>query len=67
MVFQVKVELIDNQEFLKVSNYNHSIRIPLTAEFKAEIDAILDAPMDTSKRAQDINGTEVTILKAYAN
>lgn len=33
-VIPVKVEMIDNQEVLTVSNYNHSIQIPLTAESK---------------------------------
>lgn len=40
-VIPVKVEMIDNQEVLTVSNYNHSIQIPLTAESKAEIDSPL--------------------------
>ena len=62
-VIPVKVELIDNQEVLTVSNYNHSIRIPLTAETKAEIDALLDAPVGTSKRLKDINGAEVSMMK----
>ena len=39
-VIPVKVEMIDSQEVLTVSNYNHSIQIPLTAESKAEIDAL---------------------------
>lgn len=59
-VIPVKVEMIDNQEVLTVSNYNHSIRIPLTTESKAEIDAILEAPVCTSKRLKDINGTDVS-------
>lgn len=63
----VKVELIDNQEVLTVSNYNHSIQIPLTAETKAEIDTILDAPVGTSKRVKDVNGAEVSIMKVTAN
>ena len=66
-IIPVKVELINNQEVVTVSNYNHSIQIPLTAETKAEIDALLDAPMGTSKRVPDINGAEVTILKVSAN
>lgn len=66
-VIPVKVEMIDNQEVLTVSNYNHSIQIPLTAESKAEIDAILDAPVGTSKRLKDINGADVTIMKVFAN
>ena len=66
-IIPVKVELINNQEVLTVSNYNHAIQIPLTAESKAEIDTILDAPMGTSKRVPDINGAEVTILKVSAN
>lgn len=49
-VIPVKVEMIDNQEVLTVSNYNHVIQIPLTEETKAEIDALLDAPVGTSKR-----------------
>ena len=59
-VIPVKVEMIDNQEVLTVSNYNHSIQIPLTEETKAEIDAILEAPVGTSKRLKDINGTDVS-------
>lgn len=59
-VIPVKVEMIDNQEVLTVSNYNHSIQIHLTAESKAEIDAILEAPVGTSKRLKDINGTDVS-------
>ena len=66
-VIPVKVEMIDNQEVLTVSNYNHTIQIPLTAESKAEIDTILDAPTGTSKRVPDISGAEVTILKVSAN
>lgn len=49
-VIPVKVEMIDNQDVLTVSNYNHAIQIPLTAESKAEIDALLEASMDTTKR-----------------
>lgn len=49
-VIPVKVEMIDNQEVLTVSSYNHSIQIPLTAETKVEIDVILGAPVGTSKR-----------------
>jgi len=49
-VIPVKVEMIDNQEVLTVSSYNHSIQIPLTAESKTEIDALLDTPVGTSKR-----------------
>lgn len=48
-VIPVKVEMIDNQEVLTVSNYNHVIQIPLTEETKAEIYALLDAPVGTSK------------------
>jgi len=44
-VIPVKVEMIDNQEVLTVSNYNHSIQIPLTAETKAEIDAFLEVQL----------------------
>ena len=66
-IIPVKVELINNQEVLTVSNYNHAIQIPLTAESKAEIDTILDAPMGTSKRVKDINGAEVSIMKVIAN
>ena len=66
-VIPVKVEMIDNQEVLTVSNYNHSIQIPLTAESKAEIDALLDAPMGTTKKVKDINGAEVSIMKVTAN
>lgn len=66
-VIPVKVEMIDNQEVLTVSNYNHSIQIPLTAESKAEIDALLDAPVGTSKRLKEINGADVSIMKVTAN
>jgi len=66
-VIPVKVEMIDNQEVLTVSNYNHSIQIPLTAETKAEIDALLEAPVGTSIRVKDINGAEVGIMKVTAN
>ncbi len=66
-VIPVKVEMIDNQEVLTVSNYNHSIQIPLTAETKAEIDALLDAAMGTTKKVKDINGADVSIMKVTAN
>lgn len=66
-VIPVKVEMIDNQEVLTVSNYNHSIQIPLTAESKAEIDALLEAPVGASKRVKDISGAEVSIMKVTAN
>ena len=66
-VIPVKVEMIDNQEVLTVSNYNHSIQIPLTAESKAEIDALLEAPVGASKRVKDISGAEVSIVKVAAN
>ena len=66
-VIPVKVEMIDNQEVLTVSNYNHSIQIPLTAETKAEIDDLLDAPMGTTKKVKDINGAEVSMMKVTAN
>ena len=66
-VIPVKVEMIDNQEVLTVSNYNHSIQIPLTAESKAEVDAILEAPKSTSKRVKDVNGADVTIMKVTVN
>jgi hypothetical protein len=66
-VIPVKVEMIDNQEVLTVSNYNHSIQIPLTAESKAEIDAILDAPVGTSTRVKDINGADVSMMKVSKN
>jgi hypothetical protein len=66
-VIPVTVEMIDNQEVLTVSNYNHSIQIPLTAESKAEIDALLEAPVGTSKRLKDINGADVSIMKVTAN
>lgn len=66
-VIPVKVEMIDNQEVLTVSNYNHSIRIPLTTESKAEIDALLEAPVGTSKRVKDINGADVSMMKITMN
>lgn len=66
-VIPVKVELIDNQEVLTVSNYNHSIQIPLTAESKAEIDVLLEAAMGTTKKVKDINGAEVSMMKVTAN
>ena len=66
-VIPVKVEMIDNQEVLTVSSYNHSIQIPLTTESKAEIDALLDAPAGTSKRVKDINGAVVSMMKVTAN
>ncbi len=66
-VIPVKVEMIDNQEVLTVSSYNHSIQIPLTAESKAEIDALLEAPVGASKRVKDISGAEVSIMKVAAN
>jgi hypothetical protein len=50
-VILAKIEVIDNQEVLTVSNYNHSIQIPLTVESKAEIDALLEAPVGRSLRA----------------
>jgi hypothetical protein len=59
--------MIDNQEVLTVSSYNHSIQIPLTAESKAEIDALLEAPVGASKRVKDISGAEVSIMKVAAN
>lgn len=49
-VIPVKVEMIDNQEVLTVSDDNDTLRIPLTEESKADIDALLDAPVGTSKR-----------------
>ena len=66
-VIPVKVEMIDNQEVLTVSSYNHSIQIPLTAESKAEIDALLEAPMGASKRVKDISGTDVSLMKVTVN
>lgn len=66
-VIPVKVEMIDNQEVLTVSSYNHSIQIPLNAESKAEIDALLEAPVGASKRVKDISGAEVSIMKVTAN
>ena len=66
-VIPVKVEMIDNQEVLTVSNYNHSIQIPLTAESKAEIDALLEAPVGASKGVKDINGFDVSMMKVTAN
>lgn len=59
--------MIDNQEVLAVSNYNHSIKIPLAEETKAEIDALLAAPVGTTKKVKDINGTDVSIMKVTAN
>ena len=66
-VIPVKVEMIDNQEVLTVSSYNHSIQIPLTAESKAEIDALLEAPEGASKGVKDINGFDVSMMKVTAN
>jgi len=66
-VIPVKVEMIDNQEVLTVSNYNHAIRIPLTTESKSEIDALLEAPVGTSIRVKDINGAKVSMMKVTAN
>ena len=66
-VIPVQVEMIDNQEVLTVSIYNHSIQIPLTAESKAEIDALLEAAMGTTKKVKDINGAEVSMMKVTAN
>lgn len=66
-VIPVKVEMIDNQEVLTVSNYNHSIQIPLTAESKDEIDVLLEASMGTTKKVKDINGAEVSMMKVTAN
>jgi hypothetical protein len=66
-VIPVKVEMIDNQEVLTVSNYNHSIQIPLTTESKAEIDALLEAPEGTSKKVKDINGSDVSMMKVTVN
>lgn len=66
-IIPVKVELINNQEVLTVSSYNHSIQIPLTAESKVEIDALLEAPVGASKRVKDISGAEVSIMKVTAN
>ena len=66
-VIPVKVEMIDNQEVLSVSSYNHSIQIPLTAESKAEIGALLEAAMGTIKKVKDINGAEVSMMKVTAN
>ena len=66
-VIPVKVERIDNQEVLTVSNYNHAIQIPLTSETKAEINTLLEAPVGTSKRVKDINGAEVSMMKVTAN
>lgn len=66
-VIPVKVEMIDNQKVLTVSNYNHSIQIPLTEETKAEIDALLEASMAATKKVKDINGTDVSIMKVTAN
>lgn len=66
-VIPVKVKMIDNQEVLTVSDDNDTIRIPLTEESKADIDALLDAPVGTSKRLKDINGADVTIMKVFAN
>lgn len=66
-VIPVKVEMIDNQEVLTVSNYNHSIQIPLTEETKAEIDALLEASMGTTKKVKDINGADVSMMKVSKN
>lgn len=66
-VIPVKVEMIDNQEVLTVSSYNHSIQIPLTAESKAEIDALLEAPVGASKGVKDINGFDVSMMKVTVN
>lgn len=66
-VIPAKIEMIDNQEVLTVSDDNDTIRIPLTEESKADIDALLDAPVGTSKRLKDINGADVTIMKFSAN
>lgn len=65
-VIPAKIEMIDNQEVLTVSNDNDTIRIPLTKESKADIGALLDAPMGTTKRLKDINGADVTIMKAWS-
>lgn len=59
--------MVDNQEVLTVSDDNDTIRIPLTEESKADIDALLDAPVGTSKRLKDINGADVTVMKVTSN
>lgn len=66
-VIPVKVEMIDNQEVLTVSSYNHSIQIPLTAESKTEIDVLLQAPVGATKRVKDINGADVSMMKVTVN
>lgn len=66
-VIPVKVEIIDNQEVLTVSDDNDTSRIPLTEKSKAEIDAILDAPVGTSTRVKDINGADVSMMKVSKN
>ena len=66
-VIPVKVEMIDNQEVLTVSDDNDTLRIPLTEESKADIDALLDAPVGTSKKVKDINGSDVSMMKVTVN
>lgn len=66
-VIPVKIEMIDNQEVLTVSSYNHSIQIQLTAESKTEIDVLLEAPVGATKRVKDINGADVSMMKVTAN
>lgn len=50
-----------------VFNNIHSIQIPLTAESKVEIDALLEALMGTYRREKDIKESEVSIMRVTAN
>ena len=58
--------MIDNQEVLTVSDDNDTIRIPLTEESKADIDALLDAPVGTSKRLKETTSDRTLMLLSIA-
>ena len=63
----VKIEQINNQDILRVTDYADTIRIPLSEATQAQLENLMQSAAGTRLTLKDIDGADVNLLRVTMN
>ena len=63
----VKIEQINNQDILRVTDYADTIRIPLSEATRSQLENLMQSAAGTRLILKDIDGADVNLLRVTMN
>lgn len=63
----VKIEQINNQDILRITDYADTIRIPLSEATQAQLENLMQSAAGTRLTLKDIDGADVNLLRVTMN